>query len=187
MGIGKLLAAFLSILSFIFLISNFNACYTPSHEMEVWHIDSIHKSLENSKEMLIRVDTHSINEMYKIFKLNSTKLHKIDKNSLTREDKNIVQQYDSINDKFFQKYKPEFVEYSINLKHSLKKLDTLKHMLTNNLIPKSTFEEYFSMDRREAVALNKDVFSFYKYTNNWKNLFNKLDPKILNICLQKKK
>jgi hypothetical protein len=187
MKITKSLTTVFLFLPFYFLLFTFSGCYTPSHEKEIWDIDTLHKAVERSLDKLALVDTSQIKEMFEIYTHNKNRARQINNNNLTSYDKDIIQQYEGLNDIFFLKYKSQLREYYKGLNNSLKQLDSLKNDVTRGLIPKSTFDRRFRYAKRTAVTLNEEVFIFSKYINNYKNLYNRLDPKIMKLCSGNKK
>ncbi len=187
MKIAKSLAATIFLLTtYSLLLTTLPGCYTPSHEKEIWDIDTLHRSVEKSQEMIVRIDTTQINEMHEIFIHNTNRLHSVNNTNLTTYDKDFIQQYESLNDIFFQKYKFEYWKYLKEIKHSLTQLDSLKNDIIKGLIPKSTFDRRFRIIKTKTVTLNQEVFMFSKYINNYKTLFNRLDPKIMKIIMSNK-
>jgi hypothetical protein len=187
MKITKSLTTVVLVLAFSFLLLTFHGCYTPSHEKEIWDIDTLHRSVEKSLDKLSLIDTMQLKEMYEIFTHNKSRIRQLNDKNLTSLDKDIIQQYEAIEDIFFLKYKSTLWQYRKRLEGSLKQFDSLKNDVVKGLIPKSTFDRRFRIARRNAVELNEEVFMFSKYTNNYKNLFNRLDPKIMKICSANKK
>ncbi|NTW33933.1 MAG: hypothetical protein HGB12_15180 [Bacteroidetes bacterium] len=173
---------FFALCSSVFFIS----CNNIDHSKEIKKIDSLYTVIDSIEGKIIKADTAKIRTVFNEY-LNNIGL--IKENFNDKKDDSIwkvITTYGIIR-KPIKDFLKKYPDYYDEIKFSRKQLDSLKTDLKNDKIPENKISEYTKTEADAVNSLMQQVTVSTDVVNARLQLFDSLNPKVINVIKKLKK